>query len=79
MPSAAARQYVFRLKGRHFIHLFHKINKIFPLNKIFTDIFFLIAIFTRENAPPKKSPIISKIILHICLIAYKTEAISLPN
>lgn len=53
MPSAAARQYVFRLKGRHFIHLFHKINKIFPLNKIFTDIFFLIAIFTRENAPPK--------------------------
>lgn len=54
MPSAAARQYVFRLKGRHFIHLFHKINKIFPLNKIFTDIFFLIAIFTRENAPPQK-------------------------
>ena len=53
MPSAAARQYVFRLKGRHFIHLFHKINKIFPLNKIFTDIFFLLQ-FLRGKTPPKK-------------------------
>lgn len=55
MPSAAARQYVFRLKGRHFIHLFHKINKIFPLNKIFTDIFFLLQ-FLRGETPPKKKP-----------------------
>ena len=53
MPSAAARQYVFRLKGRHFIHLFHKINKIFPLNKIFTDIFFLLQ-FLRGKTPLQK-------------------------
>lgn len=56
MPSAAARQYVFRLKGRHFIHLFHKINKIFPLNKIFTDIFFLLQFLRGKTPPPQKKP-----------------------